>query len=69
MMFPAPPDPTRQPQLGYVYDPEIRYVYAPNDKGYIDDGFVTINARDSAGTKQPSPNQRAAIGLPPSATR
>lgn len=49
IIFPAPPDPTRQPQLGYVYDPEIRYVYGPGDKGWIDDGFVTINSQGYRG--------------------
>src|SRR5262249_26060447 len=29
MLYPAPPDPTRQPPIVYLYDPEIRYVLAP----------------------------------------
>ena len=40
--FPAPPDPTRQPQIVYRVDPEVRYVLAPNQKGWVDDGFVTL---------------------------
>jgi lysophospholipase L1-like esterase len=43
-LLPAPPDGARQPQLVYRYDPEIRYVFAPNQKGWIDDGFLTINS-------------------------
>ncbi len=42
--FPAPPDSTRQPQIVYQSDPELRYVLAPNQRGWIDDGFVTTNS-------------------------
>lgn len=44
LAFPAPPDPTRQPQIVYQIDPELRYVLAPNQRGWIDDGFVTTNS-------------------------
>jgi hypothetical protein len=44
LVYPAPPDPTRQPQIVYRYDPELRYVFEPNQKGWIDDGFVNINS-------------------------
>jgi lysophospholipase L1-like esterase len=44
MFFDAPPDPTRQPQMGYLTDPDIRYVNVPNQRGWIDDGFVTIDS-------------------------
>src|SRR5438132_5136035 len=43
LLFPAPPDGTRQPQVAYYQDPEIRYVIAPNQQGWIDDGLVTVN--------------------------
>lgn len=42
--FPAPPDPTREPQIVYRVDPLMRYVLAENQRGWIDDGFVTTNA-------------------------
>jgi lysophospholipase L1-like esterase len=42
--FAAPPNPARQPQIAYQYDPEIRYVPLPNQRGWIDDGFATTNA-------------------------
>jgi lysophospholipase L1-like esterase len=44
MVFPAPPDPGRQPQIVYRYDPELRYVLSPNQKGWIDDGLIKVNA-------------------------
>jgi lysophospholipase L1-like esterase len=44
VFLPAPPDAAREPQIAFYYDPEIRYVYAPNQKGWIDDGFVNINS-------------------------
>jgi len=67
LIYPAPPDPTRQPQLGYLIDPEIRYVNVPNTKGWIDDGFVTINAlgfrgHDTAVPKPPGRYRIVTIG-------
>jgi lysophospholipase L1-like esterase len=44
MIFPAPPTATREPQLAQLYDPELRYVLAPSQQGWIDDGLVTVNA-------------------------
>jgi len=63
LFFPAPPDPTRQPQITYRYDPEIRYVNVPNQKGWIDDGFVTMNSQGFRGreTDIPKPPGRFRI--------
>jgi hypothetical protein len=44
MIFPKPPDATRQPQISHLYDPEIRYVMAPSQQGWIEDSFITVNA-------------------------
>jgi len=44
MIFPAPPDATRQPQISHLYDAEIRYVMAPSQQGWIEDAFITVNA-------------------------
>lgn len=44
MVFPRPPVGTREPQLALLYDPEVRYVMAPSQHGWIDDGLVTVNA-------------------------
>ena len=44
MIFPRPPTGTREPQVAHLYDPEIRYVLAPSQQGWIDDGLVTVNA-------------------------
>ena len=61
--FPAPPDPTRQPQIVYRVDPEVRYVLAPNQKGWVDDGFVTTNSRGFRGAEVdvPKPSGRLRI--------
>jgi lysophospholipase L1-like esterase len=64
MIFPAPPDRTRQPPLAYLYDPEIRYVLAPNQQGWIDEGLVTVNAqgfRSRTPTALPKPEGRFRI--------
>jgi lysophospholipase L1-like esterase len=44
MIFPRPPLASREPQIAFLYDPEIRYVIAPSQQGWIDDGLVSINA-------------------------
>ena len=61
--FPAPPDPTRQPQIVYRVDPEVRYVLSPNQKGWVDDGFVTTNSRGFRGGEVdiPKPPERLRI--------
>jgi lysophospholipase L1-like esterase len=57
VILPAPPDPTREPQIVQRYDPEIRYTLVPDQRGWIDDGFVTINSLGFRGreTKTPKP--------------
>jgi lysophospholipase L1-like esterase len=62
-VFPEPPDPARQPQIVYQYDRELRYVYLPNQKGWIDDGFVTINSFGFRGSEVavPKPGGRFRI--------
>jgi lysophospholipase L1-like esterase len=54
-VFPAPADPTRQPQIKYRFDPEVRYVPLPNQRGWIDDGFVTTNSLGFRGPEPASP--------------
>jgi lysophospholipase L1-like esterase len=63
VIFPAPPNPTRQPQIGYRVDPEIRYTPLPNQRGWIDDGFVTTNSLGFRGPEPalPKPPQRFRI--------
>jgi lysophospholipase L1-like esterase len=62
-VFPAPPNPTRQPQIQYRVDPEIRYTTIPNQRGWIDDGFVTTNSLGFRGpeTTLPKPPHRFRI--------
>jgi lysophospholipase L1-like esterase len=52
MWYPAPPDPAREPQIQYQADSDIGYVHVPNQQGWIDDGWVTIN---SLGLRGPEP--------------
>jgi len=61
--FPAPPDPTRQPQIVYQSDPDVRYVLLPNQRGWIDDGFVTTNSLGFRGGEvaTPKPSGRLRI--------
>jgi lysophospholipase L1-like esterase len=54
MIFPPPPIGTRQPQVAYLYDPEIRYVLRPNQKSWIDDGLITVNSQGFRGPEAPS---------------
>jgi lysophospholipase L1-like esterase len=51
LIFPPPPIASREPQIGYLYDPEIRYVMAPSQKGWIDDGPTTINSLGFRGSE------------------
>jgi lysophospholipase L1-like esterase len=62
-VFPAPPDPTREPQIVYRADRQVRYVLSPNQKGWVDDGFVTTNSRGFRGREVdiPKPSGRLRI--------
>jgi len=64
-ILPAPPDGAREPQIAYRYDPEIRYVLAPSQKGWIDDGFLTINSLGFRGREVdvPKPQGRFRIAV------
>jgi lysophospholipase L1-like esterase len=63
MIFPAPPVANRQPPIHYRYDSEIRYIPVTNQAGWIDDGWVTINALGFRGapTVVPKPEGRFRI--------
>lgn len=54
-IYPRPPDDSRQPDIVYQYDPDIRYTHKPNQRGYIDDGLVTINSRGFRGPEPQTP--------------
>jgi len=55
ILTPRPPDRTRQPPLSYLYDPEIKYILAPNQQGWIDEGLVTVNSLGFRGRETASP--------------
>src|SRR5882672_10894940 len=63
MLFPTPPDPTREPQIVYRFDPDIRYTMVPNQRGWVDDGFVTTNSLGFRGGEvaMPKPHGRFRI--------
>ena len=64
LVFPAPPL-ARQPQLAYLYDPELRYVQAPAQQGWIDDGLVTVNSLGFRGPEVtlPKPPRRFRLAV------
>jgi lysophospholipase L1-like esterase len=43
-VVPAPPNPYREPQILFASDPQLGFFHLPNQKGWIDDGFATINS-------------------------
>ena len=55
MIFPRPPLASREPQIAFLYDPEIRYVMAPGQQGWIDDGLVSVNSLGFRGPEVASP--------------
>jgi lysophospholipase L1-like esterase len=55
VVFPRPPIASRQPQIAYLYDPEIRYVLAPSQKGWIDDGLISVNSLGFRGPEAATP--------------
>ncbi len=55
MIFPRPPLASREPQISFLYDPEIRYVMAPAQQGWIDDGLVSVNSLGFRGPDVTSP--------------
>jgi lysophospholipase L1-like esterase len=65
LIFPTPPDAARQPQITYKYDPEIRYVLAPSQKGWIDDGLISVNSMGFRGpeVESPKPHGRFRIAV------
>ena len=52
LVLARPPDPAREPQILYTPDPEAGYVHVPNQQGWIDEGWVTINTLGCRG-KEP----------------
>src|SRR5690349_22357890 len=59
--FAAPPNPARQPQIAYQYDPEIRYIPLPNQRGWIDDGFASTNALGFRGPDPATPKPHGLV--------
>jgi lysophospholipase L1-like esterase len=58
LFLPSPPYPNRQPQIQYVTDRELGFIHLPNQKGWIDEGLVTINALGFRGKEAVIPKPR-----------
>src|SRR5262245_42871555 len=63
LIYPAPPYPWHQPPIVYLSDKELGYVHLPNQKGWIDDGFVTINSLGFRRRELESPKPRGRYRL------
>ena len=44
LLYPAPPQVAREPQLLFRANPDIGFLHVPNQAGYLDDGLATINS-------------------------
>ena len=51
MLFPAPPEPMREPQIYYQSDPHVGFLHVPSQRGWQDDGLATINAMGLRGAQ------------------
>ena len=58
MVYPAPPQPAREPQLLFQSDPEVGFVHVPSQAGFLDDGWATINSLGLRGD-MPEPEKPA----------
>ena len=61
MVFVAPPDPTREPAVLYQALPGVGFVQAPNQRAWIDDGFVTTNSLGFRGDEPAVPKPQDVI--------
>lgn len=53
--FPRPSDVARQPRIVYRFDPEIGYVLSPNQQGWFDEGWMTVNSLGFRGREVETP--------------
>jgi lysophospholipase L1-like esterase len=60
-VFPAPPGDERRPQVAYLYDPEIGYVQAGNQKAWMQDQLITINSLGFRGKETMTPKPQGAV--------
>ena len=44
LILPTPPAAGREPQIEYISNPELGFFHAPNQAGWLDDGWATINS-------------------------
>ena len=63
VIYPAPPSVGREPQLLYVSDPELGFFHQPNQRGWLDDGLVTINSWGFRGREVESPKPRGTFRI------
>ncbi|MCC7009135.1 MAG: hypothetical protein IT184_09985 [Acidobacteria bacterium] len=60
-LYPAPPEPAREPQIVYQTDPALGFVHVPNQVGFLDDGLATINALGLRGDLPEDPKPDGAV--------
>src|SRR4051794_28933152 len=59
LVFPAPQS-WREPRIVFQFQPEGGFIHQPNQRGWMDEGFVTIN---SLGLRGPAPIVPKPAGL------
>ena len=55
VLYPAPPEPAREPQLLFQSDPQVGFTHVPGQAGFLDDGLATINAKGLRGDLPETP--------------
>ena len=60
-IYAVPPEPAREPQIVYRREADVGFLHLPNQAGWIDDGFVTINDLGLRGAAPARPKPPAAF--------
>jgi lysophospholipase L1-like esterase len=61
LVAPAPPLPGREPQIVFQSDPNVGFLQAPNQVGWLDDGMATINSLGLRGDLPMIPKPSGAV--------
>jgi lysophospholipase L1-like esterase len=63
VVYPAPPEPSREPQILYQYHPDLGFLHVPNQTGWLDDGQATINAMGLRGDLPETPKPANSVRI------
>ena len=55
LVYTAPPEPAREPQLLFQRDPALGFIHMPNQVGWLDDGLASVNAMGLRGRLPQTP--------------